>query len=206
MVFPLLMFLDARNLDFFHGARLAGDDAAPLKPAPARRLHLDDGPLRDEPALPAHSSAGARAPLVLGLGEEALAVGDGSAVVGRLLEEGELAPFQRFLLSLLPAFANRLFPRRRSNRSPPQPVVSSLCPQHAIRPARSPFHRWCMIGGVILVVDVISLSTLRDPPISRSRHCRRRRGTRATCGTSLFRNIYPNFGRVLYMFFFRCHF
>lgn len=86
------MFLDARYLDFFHGARLAGDDAAPLKPAMARRLHLDDGPLRDEPALPAHAGAGARVALVAGLGE-ARAVGDGPAVVGRVLEEGEVAHF-----------------------------------------------------------------------------------------------------------------
>ena len=71
------MLLDARYLHFLDGARLAGDDAAPLESAVARRLHLDNGPLRDEPAPPAHPGAGARvaAPLPAGLGK-AGAVGD----------------------------------------------------------------------------------------------------------------------------------
>ena len=188
------MFLDARYLDFFHGARLAGDDAAPLKPAPARRLHLDDGLLRDEPTLPAHAGTGARVAPVTGLGE-ARAVGDGPAVVGRVLEEGQLALFQRFLPPLLPTFGGRLSPHvdRSSSPPPPQPIVSSPRSQHAIRPTRSPFHRRHVIGSVVLVVDVISLSPLRDPPSSRSWHCRRGSGWRAARGTSQFRDIDPNF-------------
>ena len=101
----LLLFLYAGYLHFFHGARLAGDDTTPLKAAAARRLHLDDGPLRDEPALPAHSGAGARAAPFSVLGQ-ARALGDGPAVVGRVFEEGQLALFQRFLPTILPTFGD----------------------------------------------------------------------------------------------------
>ena len=124
-----LMLLDARYLHLLHGARLAGDDAAPLEAAVARSLHLDDGPLWDEPAPPAHPGAGARvaSPLPTGRFGQAGAVGHGVAVVGRVLQEGQLALLQRLLL--LPTLPT-------VDRSPPQPVVSfPRRPQHAIRPA-----------------------------------------------------------------------
>ena len=189
------MLLDARYLHLLHGARLAGDDAAPLEAAVARRLHGDDGPLRDEPAPPAHPGAGARpvaAPLpAAGLGQ-AGAVGHGVAVVGRVLQEGQLALLQRLLL--LPTLPTL-------DRSPPQPVVSlARRPQHAIRPARPPLHLRHAVGSIVLDVDVISLpSPLRDPPGPRSRwHCWRGRGSRATRG--LFGNVDPNFWRKIFWF------
>ena len=50
-------FFDARYLHLLDDAGLAGDDAAPLEAAPARRLHLDHRPLDREAAFPAQSGA-----------------------------------------------------------------------------------------------------------------------------------------------------
>ena len=50
-------FLDARDLHFLDDAGLAGDDAAPLEAAAARRLHLDHRPLRRQAAFPAERGA-----------------------------------------------------------------------------------------------------------------------------------------------------